>query len=97
MSDELPLENVPGVKALPLEYTTVWHPATLPPEDDGLMCVSTPLDPEHKHQLAAWNFKLSCFVDENAEPVKGVTFWTDLPPSPEHMAAHPEDFEDKAA
>jgi hypothetical protein len=93
---ELPLEAVSGVVSLPLEITLTWQPVTKPPlskDTRGIYCVSTPADGKTAHQLAqcrdgGW-FTLNGVCLTGA-----VTFWCGLPPSPEYMAAHPEEFED---
>jgi hypothetical protein len=90
MSPELQL-NKPA-NELPMEYTSTWIPVTQPPEDAAAVCLSAPLAKEN-HRIGWWNKEKNGFEDYDG-PIYGVTFWTDLPPSPEHMAANPEDFED---
>lgn len=87
MKTELNLGDGPGVKPLPLEFSGAWNcAATVAPDHEELCCVSTPNDPESKHQVAWFDAKTKRWMNGDGE-ICGVTFWTDIPASPEHLAA----------
>lgn len=91
----LPIAVPPAPAVQDLECVCTWHPASTPPHHGLPVCVSTP-DLKDTHQIAEWSLADKCFLFAG-ERLVGVTYWTNLPYSPEYMASHPDEFEDSNA
>ena len=95
---EFPFTAQPGCKELPLETVCVWQPHTTPPAKEfpgAVYCVSVPKS-KLGHELAHFRDGQWWSLNGGVNLTGAVTFWCELPYSPEYMAAHPEEFTDKA-
>jgi len=81
-----------------LQFMVEWVPASKPPtgyRENRVFCVSTPNRPKNEqHQLARFDKQGRWVGVYSHDLIEGVTYWCDLPFSPEWQAAHPDDFVD---
>lgn len=84
-----------GSRPLDLSFMVEWIPASQPPtgaQENRVYCVSTPKCEGREHQLARWDKRGWWASAWSPMLVEGVTYYCDLPFSPEWIAAHEDDF-----